>query len=114
VLLPFNAKKPIFPPEQPPTGLTANRYRATIRPTVGKGALWRSGESSSRKSNRPRVDGKSVNARVEFALENHNRAIPAQDHPWKKKKSRALDMRLTPPAQFKLSKENLPTEIAIP
>lgn len=60
------------------------------------------------------VDGKEVNARVEFAIENHNRAIPAEDHPWKKKKSRALDTRLTPPAQFKHSKDNLYAEIALP
>lgn len=60
------------------------------------------------------VDGKAVNARVEFAIENHNRAIPAENHPWRTKKSRVLDAQLTPPAQFKHSKDNLCIEIALP
>lgn len=60
------------------------------------------------------VDGKAVNARVALAIENHNRAIPAEDHPWRTTKSRALNTQLSPPAQFKHSKDNLHVEGMLP
>jgi hypothetical protein len=59
------------------------------------------------------VDGKTVNARVEFALQKRGHS-PTADHPWKKVKSGALDTRPPPIAQFKHPKGNLHAAVALP
>jgi hypothetical protein len=86
VLLPFGAKKPIFSSDRTTADRSHSEPISGNNPSDG----WQGRSLAFERVIKPQkqqapIDGKSVNARVEFALENHNRAIPAEDHPWKNK-----------------------------
>lgn len=81
--------------------------------------LWQGRALAFEKTIKPQkqhapVDGKEVNARVEFALAKRGHTIPAVDHPWRKAASGTLEKRPLTLAQFQHPTGNLHVEVAPP